>query len=256
MSNYFFLVFVQFVKTAMMAGVMLNLEEIPFVYLTGTMTPLEKQKAVGDFRNNPDIKVLVSPPRSHPAQRAHHSETTEKLTITFLHEKIASMRCGGQALNLTCANRVILIDVWWNNAAERQAFGRVFRLGQLKTSHYVRILARGTIDEDIRNLQEEKADEIAEVLQDDGHVPETLAEHEVMALTAPRAWEELKATLLREIEEEDAAAANAVNAAGAVDAVGAVETVEAVAAAAKAAATAAASSCETGEPSETCHSVN
>ncbi|KAK1447273.1 SNF2 family domain-containing protein [Colletotrichum melonis] len=168
------IIFVQFVKTSTMTGVMLNLEGIPFVYLTGTMTPAEKSRAVSEFKNNPEAKVLV-----------------------------ASMKCGGQALNLTCANRVILIDVWWNNAAERQAFGRVFRMGQVKESHYVRILARDTIDEDIRNLQEEKCEEIEEVLQDDGHVPQVLGEYEVMALTAPNAWAELKANLLREIEEEE-----------------------------------------------------
>ncbi|KAL2760226.1 hypothetical protein ACRALDRAFT_2062131, partial [Sodiomyces alcalophilus JCM 7366] len=62
---------------------------------------------------------------------------------------IASMRCGGQALNLTCANRVIMVDAWWNKAAEMQAFGRVFRLGQIKETHHVRILARETVDERI-----------------------------------------------------------------------------------------------------------
>ncbi|OHE95165.1 SNF2 family domain-containing protein [Colletotrichum orchidophilum] len=180
------IIFVQFVKTATMAGVMLNLEGIPFVYLMGTMTTTEKSKAVEEFKSDPNIKVLV-----------------------------ASMKCGGQALNLTCANRVILIDVWWNNAAERQAFGRVFRMGQVKESHYVRILARGTIDEDIRNLQEEKCEEIEEVLQDDGHVPQILSDYEIMALTAPKAWAELKANLLREIkeeeEEEEAVAADAAS---------------------------------------------
>lgn len=121
------------------------------------------------------------------------------------------MRCGGQALNLTCANRVILIDAWWNTAAERQASGRVFRLGQIKDSHFVRILARGTVDENITELQDDKSTEIAHILQDDGHVPEMLDEYEVMALIAPRAWAELKARLLREIEEEDAARAETLS---------------------------------------------
>ncbi|KXH64373.1 SNF2 family domain-containing protein [Colletotrichum salicis] len=140
-----------FVKTSNMTGVMLNLEGIPFVYLTGTMTPAEKSKAVSEFRNNPDVKVL------------------------------------------------------------RQAFGRVFRMGQVKESHYVRILARDTIDEDIRNLQEEKREEIEEVLQDDGYVPQVLSEYEVMALTAPNAWAELKENLLREIGEENAVAEDAIS---------------------------------------------
>ena len=40
---------------------------------------------------------------------------------------IAGLKCGGQALNLTVSNRVILIDLWWNHSVELQAFGRVFR---------------------------------------------------------------------------------------------------------------------------------
>ncbi|KAF6813123.1 SNF2 family domain-containing protein [Colletotrichum sojae] len=167
-------IFVQFVKTAIMTGIMLNLEHIPFVYLAGTMTPTEKTKAVKEFKRSPQLKILV-----------------------------ALMKCGGQALNLTCANRVILIDAWWNNAAERQASGRVFRLGQIKNSHFVRILARGTVNEHITELQDDKSTEIARVLQDDGHVPDLLDDYEVLTLTAPRAWAELKARLLREIEEEE-----------------------------------------------------
>lgn len=40
---------------------------------------------------------------------------------------IAGLKCGGIALNLTAANRVISIDLWWNHSVELQAFGRVFR---------------------------------------------------------------------------------------------------------------------------------
>lgn len=40
---------------------------------------------------------------------------------------VAGLKCGGQGLNLTMANRVISIDLWWNHSVELQAFGRVFR---------------------------------------------------------------------------------------------------------------------------------
>ncbi|KAK1990190.1 hypothetical protein LX36DRAFT_560382, partial [Colletotrichum falcatum] len=69
---------------------------------------------------------------------------------------IASMKVGGQALNLTCANRVIQIDMWWNEAAGEQANGRVNRMGQLKPSHAVVIKARDTIDEYVTDLQDRK----------------------------------------------------------------------------------------------------
>ena len=33
---------------------------------------------------------------------------------------LCSTKAGGVGLNLTCASRVILIDVWWNSAPEDQ----------------------------------------------------------------------------------------------------------------------------------------
>lgn len=64
------------------------------------------------------------------------------------------------ALNLTCANRVILVDLWWNLSIEMQAFSRVFRIGQTKKTHFLRIITEGTIDNRIEALQEEKAKNI------------------------------------------------------------------------------------------------
>ncbi|KAK2039230.1 SNF2 family domain-containing protein [Colletotrichum somersetense] len=167
------IIFVEFIKTAILLGIVLNLEDIPFVYLNGKLTSTEKVKAVDTFKTNPEVKILV-----------------------------ASMKVGGQALNLTCANRVIQVDSWWNEAAGDQANGRVNRMGQLKPSHAVVIKARETIDEHITDLQERKTEEIEHMLQDDGRVTEVLGEYEVMALTAPNAWEALKQRLIDEIAEE------------------------------------------------------
>ncbi|KAK2031319.1 SNF2 family domain-containing protein [Colletotrichum zoysiae] len=167
------IIFVEFIKTAILLGIVLNLEDIPFVYLNGKLTSTEKVKAVDTFKTNPEVKILI-----------------------------ASMKVGGQALNLTCANRVIQVDSWWNEAAGDQANGRVNRMGQLKPSHAVVIKARDTIDEHITDLQERKTEEIEHMLQDDGRVTEVLGEYEVMALTAPNAWEALKQRLHDEIAEE------------------------------------------------------
>ncbi|KAK1993120.1 hypothetical protein LX36DRAFT_587052, partial [Colletotrichum falcatum] len=54
------IVFVEFLKTAVMLGIVLNLEEIPFVYLNGKITSTEKLKAVEAFKTNPEVKILVS----------------------------------------------------------------------------------------------------------------------------------------------------------------------------------------------------
>jgi SNF2 family DNA or RNA helicase len=69
---------------------------------------------------------------------------------------LSSLKCGGLGLNLTMASRVLNIDPFWNVAIEQQAFGRVHRIGQEKTTNFTRLFVRGTIDERIMDLQEEK----------------------------------------------------------------------------------------------------
>jgi len=80
--------------------------------------------------------------------------------------QISSTRCGGLGLNLTCANRVILVDLWWNIAIEAQAFGRVQRIGQTKPMYFAKIMARNTIDQVLVDVQTQKENNIAAVLQD------------------------------------------------------------------------------------------
>lgn len=80
------------------------------------------------------------------------------------------MRCGGQALDLPIANRVIIVDLWYNKTVEQQAFKRVHRIGQKKETHLVRILARGSIDERLYMLQNAKEAIVNRALQDDGHL--------------------------------------------------------------------------------------
>ena len=43
---------------------------------------------------------------------------------------LISLKAGGVGLNLTGADTVILVDLWWNPAVESQAIGRAHRMGQ------------------------------------------------------------------------------------------------------------------------------
>jgi hypothetical protein len=113
------------------------------------------------------------------------------------------MKCGGQSLDLTCASRTIICDTWWNKAAEEQAFGRVFRIGQKKTTHNVRILARDTVDEDIDQMQDDKETEIKHTLQDDGHETQVFSEFEITKILQPEKWLEWVQQCVDEIREED-----------------------------------------------------
>ncbi|ORX46294.1 hypothetical protein DM01DRAFT_1311153 [Hesseltinella vesiculosa] len=70
---------------------------------------------------------------------------------------LTSLKCGSLGLNLTAANRVILLDVWWNPAVEDQAIDRVHRIGQKRPVHVTRLLMNNSIEQKIVELQERKA---------------------------------------------------------------------------------------------------
>ena len=60
---------------------------------------------------------------------------------------IMSMFAGGEGLNLEVASCVIMVDLWWNLAKERQAQMRIIRISQTKETEVVRLVLKGTIDE-------------------------------------------------------------------------------------------------------------
>ena len=70
---------------------------------------------------------------------------------------LISLKAGGTGLNLTAANYVVLFDPWWNPAVEAQAIDRTHRIGQDRTVIAYRLVALGTIEERIRELQARKA---------------------------------------------------------------------------------------------------
>ena len=77
---------------------------------------------------------------------------------------LISLKAGGVGLNLTGADTVILVDLWWNPAVESQAIGRAHRMGQEQAVEVYRLVTRGTIEEKIQELQEQKRNLVSEVL--------------------------------------------------------------------------------------------
>ena len=59
-----------------------------------------------------------------------------------------------------------MIDLWFNVAVEQQAFGRVFRMGQTKETHFVRIVTRKSVDTRLLKLQQKKSEMIARTVQE------------------------------------------------------------------------------------------
>ncbi|MDR9867969.1 DEAD/DEAH box helicase [Lactococcus cremoris] len=91
---------------------------------------------------------------------------------------LVSLKAGGVGLNLTSADVVILVDLWWNPAVEEQAIARAHRMGQKNTVEVIRLITQGTIEEKIMEIQEHKKDLIANVLEGDT-VDKVLSEAEI-----------------------------------------------------------------------------
>ncbi|TPX30734.1 hypothetical protein SmJEL517_g05755 [Synchytrium microbalum] len=113
---------------------MLDLIEIPlrnkgykFVRYDGSMSSKQRALAIKQFSYDP------------------------KCTVALI-----SLKCGSLGLNLTCANRVILLDLWWNPALENQAIDRVHRFGQQKEVFVNRITIANSIEDRIQQLQHKK----------------------------------------------------------------------------------------------------
>lgn len=77
---------------------------------------------------------------------------------------LISLKAGGVGLNLTGADSVILVDLWWNPAVEAQAISRAHRMGQTEKVECYRLITRGTIEEKIQMLQESKKHLVTTVL--------------------------------------------------------------------------------------------
>lgn len=79
---------------------------------------------------------------------------------------LLSLKAGGTGLNLTAAEHVFLMDLWWNPAVERQAMDRAHRIGQKKAVFVHRLVAKDTVEEKIRLLHAKKRDLADRVLED------------------------------------------------------------------------------------------
>ena len=74
---------------------------------------------------------------------------------------LISLMAGGTGLNLTGADMVIHYDPWWNPAVEDQATDRAHRIGQVKNVYVIKMIASGTVEEKVLELQRRKQAVIA-----------------------------------------------------------------------------------------------
>ncbi|KAK4235228.1 P-loop containing nucleoside triphosphate hydrolase protein [Achaetomium macrosporum] len=147
------MVFTSFVNVGRIIGRMLQDADIDFLYYFGSMSQIEMYKAVQDFRSKENIRALV-----------------------------ASIQCSGQALNLECANRVIIFDLWWNAAMKQQAFGRVHRLGQKKKTYFAKIMVKNSVNERLATLQLKKLKAVEQAVKEHDSSDSTLTAEEIASL--------------------------------------------------------------------------
>ena len=128
------LVFSQFTKVLEVIGKRLNEENISYSYLDGKTSAKDRVKLVEEFNTNNNKVFLIS------------------------------LKAGGTGLNLTSANIVVHFDPWWNPAVEDQASDRAHRIGQKNVVNVIKLIAKGTAEERVINLQETKKELIEDVI--------------------------------------------------------------------------------------------
>jgi len=132
-GNHRVLVFSQFVRLLKVIGEELRERDIPFCYMDGST--IDRKGEVKRFQNDRSIPVFL-----------------------------ISLKAGGTGLNLTSADTVVHLDPWWNPAVQEQATARAHRIGQTRVVHSYKLIARGTVEEKIIELQKKKMEMVANTL--------------------------------------------------------------------------------------------
>ncbi len=83
-------------------------------------------------------------------------ELVDKFNQDDTNVFLITLKAGGTGLNLTSADVVIHLDLWWNPQVENQATDRAHRIGQTNTVEVIKLICKGTIEERILELQNKK----------------------------------------------------------------------------------------------------
>ncbi|KAJ7178482.1 SNF2 family N-terminal domain-containing protein [Mycena crocata] len=121
------LIFSQFTQILDILRAILNQREIKYLVLTGS-TPVDvRQSLVDEFSEDESLRVFL-----------------------------LSTKAGGMGINLTAASVVIMFDQDFNPHNDRQAQDRAYRIGQKRDVEVIKLISRGTIEEDMLKLGETK----------------------------------------------------------------------------------------------------
>lgn len=104
-----------------------QLTEYHPAYMTGSVSPEERQKEVERFQTDPDCKICIG--------------------------TIGAM---GTGITLTAASTVIFADKDWTVSANRQAEDRAHRIGTTENVNVITVVAKDTIDEYVEGILKDK----------------------------------------------------------------------------------------------------
>jgi superfamily II DNA or RNA helicase len=97
---------------------------------------------------------------------------------------LISLKAGGVGLNLTAADTVIHYDPWWNPASENQATDRAWRIGQEQPVFVYKLIARGTLEEKIQDMQRRKGELANALLDAEGGLAPAIGADDLQAIFA------------------------------------------------------------------------
>ncbi|PPQ63979.1 hypothetical protein CVT24_009408, partial [Panaeolus cyanescens] len=121
------LIFSQFTQVLDILQAIFNINKRKFLVLTGS-TPVDvRQTLVDEFTEDQSIPIFL-----------------------------LSTKAGGMGINLTAASVVIMFDQDFNPHNDRQAQDRAYRIGQKRDVEVVKLISKGTIEEDILKLGQTK----------------------------------------------------------------------------------------------------
>ncbi|OQE44262.1 hypothetical protein PENCOP_c002G01841 [Penicillium coprophilum] len=128
-------IFTQYINSTRLLKSLCEVHGWKYSQMTGRMANRSREISLSNFRDDAETRIMI-----------------------------ASIKTGGLGLDFSVANKCILIDLWWNEAVQDQAFFRLWRLGQQRDVECVMLMVKSSIDDWMDKTQKRKAKEISEVM--------------------------------------------------------------------------------------------
>jgi len=150
----------KFARLAEIAEVVASRQEKALVFTQFREMTAPLARFLGDVFGRPGLVLSGETRVRERAELVQRFQADEAVPFFVL-----SLKAGGTGLNLTAATHVVHFDRWWNPAVENQATDRAFRIGQKKGVLVHKIVCRGTVEERIDAMLEDKRQLSRELLE-------------------------------------------------------------------------------------------